>query len=213
MTKDMETQLQRTQRRMLRLIIGTPRRRQQQPQAQPQPQQQEQQQHRQRQQTIIPPTANTSDDESTDDVNSTTSDTNLQQLMATHNDDEHEPWPEFIKRATRIAEETTKQLNMQEWTTTYWKKQWKWANRIANQQQLRWSRLVAEWDPTTDNPQHAQRKQGRPQKRWDDDINNFLRQANNHNDEHHLSDTNNELRFVLSCAVDRTLTSTLKAAL
>ena len=72
-----------------------------------------------------------STDESTDDVNSTTSDTNLQQLMATHNNDEHEPWPKFIKRATRIAEETTKQLNMQEWTTTYWKKKWKWANRIS----------------------------------------------------------------------------------
>ena len=124
--------------------------------------------------------------------------------MTPPDDDKLEPWTEFIKRATHIADETIKKLNMQEWTVAYWRKQWRWAERIANQPPNRWSRLALEWNPTTNNPQRAQRKQGRPQKRWDDEIINYLRQATHEpnddsndnqsedNDDEHNSDDNND---------------------
>ena len=96
-----------------------------------------------------------------------------------------EPWPEFIKRATRIAEDHLTNANLQEWTTLFLRKQWRWAQRIANQSQDRWSRLVTQWQPELDTKRHAQRQQARPRKRWDDDINNYLqaRHSNTNNRE------------------------------
>ena len=99
MNKNMETTLQRAQRRMLRLIIGTPRRKTKQA---------------------------TPDDNhsvhSTDDVASNTSSTNLEHLIELTDQELLEPWPDFIKRATRTAEAHLERLNIEDWTTLYLRK-------------------------------------------------------------------------------------------
>ena len=84
LTKTMAVSLQRLQRRMLRLIIGTPRRR-------------------------FP-------------------------SLDQHDDHHHvEPWFDFLKRATVIAYTTIRKFSLEDWTTTYFKRKWRWAARIAQQ--------------------------------------------------------------------------------
>ena len=174
LTKDMETTLQRAQRRMLRLIINTPRRRTHKSQR-------------------------NGDDESqsTNDATSNPPDTNLEHLITLTNEELLEPWPEFIKRATRAVETQLAKLHIEEWTTYYLRKKWRWASRTAQQPTNRWSRLAAQWDPQLINPRRAHRPQARPCKRWDDDINTFLRHHYNnsrHNDNHNnnTDDLNND---------------------
>ena len=157
LTKDLELLIQRTQRRMLRLIIGTPRRRTP---------------NTTTTQPATPPQQAEDPDDSTDDVASNTSTPDLQQLITITEEEETEPWPDFIKRATHIASETIKKFDIPEWTTILWQRQWRWASRIAQQNNDRWSLIAALWDPTTTQPRRAQRQQGRPQKRWSDEINN-----------------------------------------
>ena len=39
----------------------------------------------------------------------------------------------------------------------------------------RWSRRTAEWDPDLDNCIKTNRSMGRPRKRWEDEINEFIK--------------------------------------
>ena len=56
--------------------------------------------------------------------------------MHLDDDETTEPWQDFIQRATRIAEETISKLDIEEWTVKYWKRKWRWAQRISEQNQL-----------------------------------------------------------------------------
>ena len=121
---------------------------------------------------------------STDDVTSNISNkTVLEQLMELSDDDVLEPWPDFIRRATQIADEHLEKANVQDWAAAYLRKQWQWARRIAQQSPDRWSRCVVQWNPQIDNPERACRPQAHPHKRWDDDINMYLRAQHNNNGE------------------------------
>ena len=214
LTKDMEMTLKRTQRRMLRLVLGTPRRRHQQPtaptaarahhpqhtQQTPQPQSQPTPQCRQHSQAHAPtqpnnntdherqnhhddnvqsnsPTThnhNDNDDGSDVDSNPATT-TPSDQLDTTTEEDVLETWVDFIQRATRIAEETIAKHEIEEWTTLLWRRTWRWCHRVAQQPRDRWSHLVAHWRPDLDDKRRGTRHQARPRKRWDDDIQHFLR--------------------------------------
>ena len=150
LTKQMLTSLKRTQRKMLRLVVSTPRRQLN--------------------------TTTSDSDPSTDDVASNNSNrTDLEQLIHLSDDDLLEPWPEYIKRTTHIAETHLNNANIREWTALYFRKQWRWAQRIANQSHDRWSYLAAHWQPEFDIERPTFRRQARPRKRWDDDIQSFLR--------------------------------------
>ena len=109
-TKDMLISLRRAHRRMLRLEIGSPRR-------------------------ITHTTQNeTISETSTDDVASNTSNkSNLEQLVTLSDCELLEPWQDFIRRATREVEATTAKLDIDDWTTTYLRRKWRWAKRVANQ--------------------------------------------------------------------------------
>ena len=119
LTNDLLTILQRTQRRMLRLILGAPRR------------------------TTQPP----------------------QQQDGTSQQETIEPWTTFIQRTTRIAEATMSRHNIAPWTTTYYKRKWRWAMRLATLPDDRWGKLITDWKPLTTEPRPAYRRQGRPHKR------------------------------------------------
>ena len=131
-TKTHTTQLQSTQRRMMRLIVGTPRRH-------------------------------------------TTSSAHLHNHHDAINDTTAEPWPAYIQRATHIAERQLHNLKVESWTTTYWRRKWRWAARIAAQDHNRWSRRAIHWEPQYTDSRRTARRQARPCTRWDDIINAFLR--------------------------------------
>ena len=139
-TTDLTTKILRTQRRMLRLIIGTPRRRT----------------------ATLPRTTDTSSSQDHD-------------RAPQHNDDDDlEPWPQYIKRATATAEKIANNLRIPAWDTTFWRRKWRWATRIANQPRNRWTYLSTTWQPELDPHQPSHRRQARPKKRWDDDIRSFV---------------------------------------
>ena len=117
---------------MLRLIVGTPRRR-------------------------------TTTSTLSSNYHDTTSDTTA------------EPWPTYIKRATQIAERQLHNLDIECWTTTYWRRKWRWAAQIATQDTTRWSRRAIHWEPQYIDQRPTTRRQARPCTRWDDTINAFLR--------------------------------------
>ena len=52
---------------------------------------------------------------------------------------------------------------------------WKLAMRIATSPSDRWLRKVADWNPELSTRYRINRAIGRPRKRWDDDINEFLK--------------------------------------
>ena len=94
--------------------------------------------------------------------------------MTLPDEDPLEPWPDFIRRATRTADACMAKLNIQEWTKTYLQRKWAWAARTAKHSNDRWTQLATAWDPQYEYHKHAQRAQARPRRRWDDDINTFL---------------------------------------
>ena len=61
-----------------------------------------------------------------------------------------EDWPDYIKRATIIAESQIRNANIDTWPTTCLRRKWKWAAHIASQQRNRWSRLAVQWQPKLD---------------------------------------------------------------
>ena len=54
---------------------------------------------------------------------------------------------------------------------------WKLALRIATSPSERWLRKAAEWNPDLSSRNKTNRAIGRPRKRWEDDINDFLKQV------------------------------------
>ena len=53
---------------------------------------------------------------------------------------------------------------------------WKLALRIATSPSERWLKKAAEWNPDLSSRFKTNRAIGRPRKRWRDDINDFLKQ-------------------------------------
>ena len=53
---------------------------------------------------------------------------------------------------------------------------WKLALRIAISPSDRWLRKAAEWNPDLSSRYSSSRAIGRPRRRWEDDINEFLKQ-------------------------------------
>ena len=157
LTKDMLLALRRTQRRMLRLIVNTRRR-------------------RVNNQTAPADDTTSSDPEQSDDGPQSSSDNIRRHLNFDDADEDSdlEPWDEFIRRATYAATERATRSQVEDWTTLYHKRKWRWAGRIATQSRQRWTRLAAAWDPDAHDLRQARRRHGGQRKRWSDDITQFL---------------------------------------
>ena len=56
------------------------------------------------------------------------------------------------------------------------KMKWKLALRIATSPSHRWQRKAADWNPELSTRYNTNSSIGRPRKRWEDDINEFLKQ-------------------------------------
>ena len=89
---------------------------------------------------------------------------------------EEEDWIEYIKRSTEDAMEKMAHAKIRCWNRTHKKMKWKLALRIATSPSERWLRKAAEWNPDLSSRYRTSRAIGRPRKRWEDDINEFLKQ-------------------------------------
>ena len=90
---------------------------------------------------------------------------------------EEEEWIDYTKRSTVDALEKMEHAKIRCWNRTHKKMKWKLALRIATSPSERWLKKAAEWCPDLSSGYKSNRAIGRPKKRWEDDINDFLKQA------------------------------------
>jgi hypothetical protein len=131
LTVQLEEQLQRTQRRMLRLVVGTGRRRTTNPRKDPsstptfnetQPTSQPQPKPSPTQQQITKPTPNDETDDDDNEIQSNPTDPEHNPDDDGESESELEPWEDFVRRATHVAEQTIQKLNIDSWAEAYWKR-------------------------------------------------------------------------------------------
>ena len=90
---------------------------------------------------------------------------------------EEEEWIDYIKRSTVDALDKMEHAKIRCWNRTHKKMKWKLALRIATSPSERWLKKAAEWSPDLSSRYKTNRAIGRPRKRWEDDINDFLKQV------------------------------------
>ena len=89
---------------------------------------------------------------------------------------EEEDWIDYIRRSTADAIDKMEHAKIRCWNKTHRKMKWKLALRIATSPSERWLKKAAEWNPELSSRYRTNRTIGRPRKRWEDDINDFLKQ-------------------------------------
>ena len=89
---------------------------------------------------------------------------------------EEEDWFDYIRRSTADAIDRMDHAKIRCWNKTHKKMKWKLALRIATSPSERWVKKAAEWNPEMSSKYRTSRAIGRPKKRWEDDINDFLKQ-------------------------------------
>ena len=62
---------------------------------------------------------------------------------------------------------------------------WQHPQHARERHEGRWTKLITNWNPTTSTKQKGYRKQGRPAKRWEDDINSYLQPSKVHRVKRH----------------------------
>ena len=95
-----------------------------------------------------------------------------------HEQEDPEPWVEWIKRTTHTVEGHMQKLHIECWTRQVRRRQWKWAQRVAEFSDNRWAKIAANWNPQLhfDGRQSkAMRRQSRPKQRWEHHFNAFLK--------------------------------------
>eukprot|EP00973_Karenia_brevis_P063206 8788013-Karenia_brevis.AAC.1 len=80
-----------------------------------------------------------------------------------------EPWPEWMKRVTHMAEDAMDKCGVEDWVTAQKRKKWKWAGHVARRTDQRWNRRFLNFAPAS-----GHRKPGHPKKRWSDSIDHVL---------------------------------------
>ena len=117
---------------------------------------------------------------------------------------EEEDWFDYIRRSTADAIDKMEHAKIRCWNRTHRKMKWKLALRIATSPSERWIKKAAEWNPELSSKYRTNRTIGRPKKRWEDDINDFLKQ--NHDERktyepHERKNQNNNMW--INIAIDR----------
>jgi len=80
-----------------------------------------------------------------------------------------EPWPDFLRRTARWAEDQLASAGISEWLDAWRARQWKWAGQVAKNLE-KWSSVATVWDPLLHASGPRGRRQARPKKRWEQDI-------------------------------------------
>ena len=87
---------------------------------------------------------------------------------------EEEDWIEHIKRSTDEAIDEMEDAKIRCWIKTHKRMKWRMALRIASLPNKRWM-VKAEWKLELSSRYKTIRAIGRPRRRWEDDINEFLK--------------------------------------
>jgi hypothetical protein len=80
-----------------------------------------------------------------------------------------EPWVEWIKRATRLAEVRADLGGIPDWVTEQTRRKYRLAGHVSRRNDGRWSAKVLCW-----SPEGGTRKRGRPERRWTDEFDTFF---------------------------------------
>ena len=187
---ELENRLRRTQRQMLRMIVGSTRRRTNTTQN---GSNNEHHNDTHMNDATQPTLLNTTDDKGNDsDNDSNASDVNSEtpplDIPIDNNNDDHnmEPWQDFIRRCTHEAEALITSMGIEDWITQQRRMKWRWAQKLATVDTHKWSYYAITWEPALCPQHNAQRCQARPKKRWIDDITHFLSTINNTTHNIHL---------------------------
>ena len=105
---------------------------------------------------------------------------------------EEEDWIDYIKRSTVDAMDKMERAKIRCWNRTHKKMKWKLALRIATSPSERWLKKAAEWNPDLSSRYRINRAIGRPRKRWEDDINDFLKQEFEENENENPIERSNQ---------------------
>ena len=89
-------------------------------------------------------------------------------------EDGKESWVDWLKRTTHLVESELREIGILDWVTNYKRRKWRWAYKLANYDDTRWSKRVFLWNPGAVKRNY--RKVGRPVARWDDDFKALLQQ-------------------------------------
>ena len=115
---------------------------------------------------------------------------------------EEEDWIEYINRSTEDAMEKRERAKIRCWNRTHKKMKWNFALRIATSPSERWLNKAAEWNPELSSRYRTNRAIGRPRKRGEDDINEFLKQEFEEN-ENPIESSNQTNKTSINIAKDR----------
>ena len=88
---------------------------------------------------------------------------------------EEEEWIDYMKRSTDEAIEQMKKTNIRCWIKADKRMKWRLALRIASLLGKRWIVKAAEWKPELSSKYKTYRPVGRPRRRCEDEINEFLK--------------------------------------
>ena len=89
--------------------------------------------------------------------------------------EKEEECTEYIERSTKEAKKYIKKMQIPSWIETHRRLKWRMASRIALLPKERWTSKIFDWHPGLDNRIKTRRMVGRPKRRWEDDINEFLK--------------------------------------
>ena len=93
-----------------------------------------------------------------------------EEIDATENE---EDWIEYIKRSTKEAEEHM--IKKPYWIEVHSRLKWRMARRIVSLPEERWTKKIFDWHPGLDTSIKTRRQVGRPKRRWEDDLNEFVK--------------------------------------
>ena len=79
------------------------------------------------------------------------------------------------KRSTKEAEEHMEKQKIPCWIETHRRLKWRMARRIDSLHEKRWTKRIFDWHPGLDTRIKTRRQAGRPKRRWEDDLNEFLK--------------------------------------
>ena len=116
---------------------------------------------------------------------------------------QQEDWIESMKRRTAAAEEEMRKAKIPCWNEMHRRMKWRLAMRIASLTKERWVRKAAEWNPGLSTQIKKCRAVGRPKKRWEDEVNDFLKPEETEATKG--SDFKKQLHFDMGCKAKRQL--------
>ena len=97
-----------------------------------------------------------------------------------------------MKRSTDEAMERMKLAKIQSWIKTHTRMKWRLAVKIASSPEERWVMKAAGWNPELSTKYKTYRAVGRPKKRCEDEINEFLRPVRTEDELSNVERNNNE---------------------